>query len=389
MTHTKYDEAIEIAEGEHTSMGHRCRTFAAAMMIVVLSALPVAALEFDTIYITNIDTHGAVVVWNTDAPTNGQVAYGLNLKEANRVSLVLDSSKGHRTFLGGLLEGEYYVVRITARDTGSGAVLSNWYAFRTLGIPAPKVVEFQIEKLTIEGGTVVWKSNIPVRGLFECGYDTTYKFKKEEKEFGAIHQVTITRFAPRRRLLYRITGEDDRGLKMPEWKGDFLTAENNVAVGAPVTGTFIRNPEPSFITDTPSILSRVTDGLLDYYKGMSTSGDPSDTDQWVEIDLGRIEVVKNVLTYWRELAYPQMFTIRASINQIRWDTLGDTFNASTGELVRSRTGDPVLEHIVDAQKRIYRYVRVEIPKGSPYYKRFDKYKFVQLFELKVYPQDLD
>ena len=355
------------------------------MLVCCLMPFSAYGLSFDTVAIENIDTHGAMIRWVTNAPANGTIYYGNSTAEATQVTITLDNQKNHWTPIYTLREGEDYVFRITARDTAGVMRQSDWHMFRTLGVPAPKITNVDFVEITREGGRAVWRSNIPVRGTFECGYDTTYGFRTLEKKFNKAHEVTIKRFNPRRRVLYRILAEDARGLRAPQWRGEFMTAEHNIAVGSKVTGTFVRNPEPSYVKDTPPIIERVTDGGMSYFENMATSGDPDSDTQWVEIDLGKIHDASEILTYWRALAYPKKFSLRISLNRENWYDLGDTFDASTGKTFRSATGDPLWEHEALLGNRILRYIRLEVPKGAPYYKRFDGYKFVQLFELKVYP----
>ncbi|MBI4178787.1 discoidin domain-containing protein [bacterium] len=346
------------------------------------------ALTFDTIQIASVDTHGAQIRWVTDAPSNGNIYYGLRVGEATRTMLVIDQAKDHLTGLYGLEEGENYVFRITARDTAGKRETSDWHTFRTLGDAAPRIVKVDQVHPRMDGGKFVWRANVPVQGTFECGYDTTYGFQTEEKTYNIAHEVLVQRFRPRRRIQYRITARDRRGREAPEWIGTFTTAEDNIAAKAKTTGTFTRNPEPNFIPDTPPIIDRITDGALNYFHSMATSGDPDKDTQWVEIDLGKIQIVGQVLTYWRQLAYPLKFAVKGSLDGERWVDLGDTHNAATGAVVRSYTGDPVLEHVVPVGGMVLRYVRVEVPKGAPYHKRFDNYRFVQLFELKVFPPEM-
>ena len=348
---------------------------------------PAYGLSFDTIYETRVDTHGVLIVWQTDTASNGNIEYGLGTADANQMSIEMTMALQHQTSIYGLLEGEDYMFRIRARSRTGGQAQSPWHRFRTLGIPAPKILEVAVVEATPEGGTLVWRSNIPTRGTFECGYDTSYGFQQTDDRYGAAHEVIVKRFNPRKTIHYRVRAVDERGLEAPEHAGTFVTAERNIAVGAKVTGTFTRNVEPSYIKDPPPILDRVTDGGLDYYTGMASSGDPKDADQWVEIDLGKIAFVSDIVTMWWQLAYPKKFSVKLSLNRETWRALGDTYDASTGQTAKSRSGDPLWEHFAQAGSVLARYVRIDIPQGAPYERRFPKFNYVTLFELKVYPPE--
>lgn len=349
--------------------------------------VPAGAITFDTVTVERADTHWAVILWVTDVPSNGTIYYGKGEGSADKVMLGLDVDKLHRTSLFGLEEGENYVFRITARDTGGVTKTSKWYGFRAMGVPHPRILRVEQKELTKQGGTFVWHANIPVKGSFECGYDTSYGSKTVEKKFNIAHEVTLKHFYPLSRIHYRIRAEDKRGLQAVELLGEFTTSEHNIAVGSKCTGTFVHNPERAYIVDTPPIITRVTDGGMSYFHNMACSGDPDEDTQWIEVDLGKLTTAGKFLTYWRQLCYPKKFSLQISLNGEIWQTLGDTFDASTGKGTRSSTGDPLYEHVVDVTSRVVRYVRLTIPKGAEYYKRFPSYRFVQIFELKVYPPE--
>ena len=343
-------------------------------------------MQFTSLRVDAIDVHSAVIVWQTSIPSNGRIDYGEDLSAANRVALAVDVDTFHRTLLFGLREGEDHVCRVFASDTQGAQIRSGWTSFRTLGIPAPRIVRVDIKEQTWKGAHLEWISNIPVKGGLECGYDTSYGYSKKETAFGRVHEVHLDRFSPRRTVVYRITARDARGKDIPPYPGKFQTAEHNIAGGCTVAGTFFRNPDRPFITDSPPLLQRVTDGRTSYFTGMATSGNPAEETQWVEIDLGSIQDITHILTYWRRIAYPLNFTLKGSLDGDRWYGFGDQFTES-GSAAVSETGDPMIEHLAAIGQYAIRYVRMEVPKGAAIFKKFDNYNFVQLFEVKVYPME--
>jgi len=356
-------------------------------LIVCLWSSRSFGFVFESAVVSRVDTKSATIEWTTDVKTSGTMYSGKGPDAASKVTIGLDVDTWHRTYLFGLEEGEDYVFRITAREAGGPPKTSSWYGFRTLGIPKPRILKVEQKQLGKDGGVFVWHANIPVKGVFECGEDTTYPYKTVEKKFNIAHEVTLRRFYPLRRVFYRIRAEDARGLQAPAFHGEFTTAEDNIAVGAKVSGTFTRNPEPAYIADSPPILARVTDGGMNYFHNMACSGDPDEDTQWLEVDLGKFTTVGQILTYWRQLCYPQKFSLHLSLNRENWYDLGDTFDAAAGRVARSASGDPLYEHVAGAGNRIARYIRLTVPKGAPYYARFPSYNFVQIFELKVYPPE--
>ena len=336
-----------------------------------------------------IETHSVGIEWTTNIPSNGRIDYGEDIRNANRVALAIEVDTAHRTMLFGLREGEEHTYRLFASDTEGRQIRTNWLSFRTRGIPDPRAVQVQVKNRTWQGGEVEWVSNIAVKGQLECGYDTQYGYSQKESAFGTVHQVTLDRFSPRKNIYYRITAKDARGKSIPTVAGFFQTDELNIAKGAPVKGTFYRNPDRPYIPDTPPLMDRVTDGNTGYFLGMATSGDPDLETQWVEVDLGSIKDVSEILSVWRRLACPEKFSVKGSLDGDRWYEFGDTFSALDGRPGVGQTGDPIYTYSVSIGQYALRFIRLEIPMGAPYYKKFDNYNFVQLFELKAYPPETD
>lgn len=366
--------------------------------LIILSVFCVARAEADDAglsftggKVASVDTHTVVIEWQTNVPTNGRVDYGEDVHSANRVALVIDLDTFHQTLLYGLREGEEHVYRVFASDTRGRDIRTNWMSFRTSGVPAPRITKVDIHEITWHSATIIWTSNIPVKGKLECGYDTAYGYSKQESKFGMRHEVRIDQFSPLKTIAFKISAVDKRGLYAVPYEARFQTEELNIAQGAAVRGTFHHNPERPYITDSPPILQRVTDGSTSYFKGMSTSADPADTDQWVEIDLGEIKDAAAIVTIWRRLAYPKQFRLRGSLDGERWYEFGDTYSADFGTTItsHSQTGDPIWIHTASIGQYSLRYVRLEIPQGAPYHKKFQNYTFVQLYELKVYPPEPD
>ena len=135
------------------------------------------------------------------------------------------------------------------------------------------------------------------------------------------------------------------------------------------------------------MLSRITDGTLDYFKGMATSGDPKNADQWVKIDLGDIFTLDKILTFWRGTAYPNQFSLLVSLDGKAWKTISDDLDAGRGEISRSESGDPLMIVTTDAEKSMARFVKLFVQKGARCYQKHRNFHFVQLFEIKVYPAE--
>lgn len=344
-------------------------------------------LRFAGISVKNLGAHEATVVWKTNHPSSGRVRFGETpAMEHSRTRM--SSQSRHRVRLTGLHEGTRYGFRVYAWDNSEHRIKSQVVFFRTRGTPAPEVKRVRVVKRTLEGGIVRWVTNTPTRAVFKSGYDTPLRFKTVHDSPTRYHQVNLKRFHPGRRILYRITSEDTRGRRGRTNVRDFRTRENNVAWNKPVRGTFDRPifgvPEDAR-GETP-FLRRVNDGRFGYQHGTATSGDPADTVQHFTVNLKKLYRPDRAVLYWRDLAYPEQYSLYGSKTGRRWDLLAKTLNAGTGKHMR-KGGILSYRQVVDFDTdELYQYIRVEIPKGADYYAKYPQYKFVQLQEFKLFPR---
>lgn len=165
----------------------------------------------------------------------------------------------------------------------------------------------------------------------------------------------------------------------------FMTKENNVALKKKVQGTF----DSKFIGDVfeleGDVLSRVTDGDFDYKTGMAVSSkNPLEEEQWVLVDLESTYPIKDIQTYWRALAYPSSYEVSLSVDGKSWSPAKKVMNDSGSETIGSM---PMKVSKFDFKGQKARFVKISVPKGTKCYQRFDSYKFVQLVEMKVHPQE--
>ena len=181
-----------------------------------------------------------------------------------------------------------------------------------------------------------------------------------------------------------VEGEDEFHNKISE-KGSFVSEEKNIALNKKVTGTF----NGKYIADKfkleGDVISRMTDGVLSYRTGMSVSGDPSKNNQYFIINLGELEFIDKILIYFRALCYPQNFSVSISKNKKDWKKIVKNANAEYGGTGLSGTGDPMKIVSIDANGEQIQYIKFFMKKGSKFYKKYDLYNFIQIFEVKVYP----
>lgn len=344
-------------------------------------------LRFASISVVKRGQHEATVVWETNHPASGRLRFGTNPAMKNSRTRMTPRSR-HRFRLTDLREGTRYGFRVYAWDGSKHRIKSQVVFFRTRGTPPPEVKRVRVVKRTLEGGIVRWVTNTPTRAVFESGYDTPLRFKTVHDSPTRFHQVTLKRFHPNRDILYRITSVDTRGRRRLSGIRRLRTRENNVAWEKPVRGTFDRPifgvPEDAR-GETP-YQRRVNDGRFDYQLGTATSGDPADTVQRFTINLEKLHRPGRAVLYWRDLAYPEKYSIHGSRTGRKWDVLARNLNAAKGKHTR-KGGILSYRQVVEFDTdRAYQFIRVEIPKGAPYYGKYPQYKFVQLQEFKLFPR---
>lgn len=182
----------------------------------------------------------------------------------------------------------------------------------------------------------------------------------------------------------RILFTDEKGTVLSK-DAVLETLENDIALKKPVEGTFTgKYIADNFILDG-DILSRVNDGSFDYRSGMAvSSNNPAISDHWVIVDLQKSYPIRSVITFWRSLAYPLAYQVSLSIDKKTWTSLKNVVSPYTDQLAVNL---PMKVGETAYKGENARFVKIFIPAGTKCYQRFDNYSFIQLMELKIYPQE--
>lgn len=205
-------------------------------------------------------------------------------------------------------------------------------------------------------------------------------------ESGVDNYVTLSGLKPKTTYFYQVKASDYSAASVASKALTFVTRGDNVALNKKVTGTFTALPPKDKFVKTGSdadLLQRVTDGSMNYFNGMATSGPVPSADQYVVIDLGKSYSIKNITSFWRSLAYPNSLTIQVSSDNSTWTTLADGVDVGAGGFARSDNGDPMQVISMDSTLS-GRYVKLLVSKGSAFFHKHADWDFVQLMEVKVF-----
>jgi hypothetical protein len=348
--------------------------------------------DLDRVKVYGFETEGitensAVLKWKTSLPIKTNLLYGFShdrMKSPSSPSF--EQRLDHQIRLTDLLPGiEYMVWIIDGTDTLIGAASGRPFTFKTRGEPYPFANAIRVATGR-DTASIGFSTPIPARAWINWkAEDGSASGVAESPRLAKAHRVGIDGLRPRTPYIFEVVTEDGGGRRVATPIVNFATLENNVAIGARATGTFSILNEDQLMEDTRPALERITDGRNDSFKGMATSGDPADTDQWIEVDLGREVSLSSIETVWRGNAYPQRYYIMTSRDRENWLYPAFDLDAGAGAFERSTRGDPLRRvAVAPASEEPVRYIKILILKGSPYFVRSPYWRFVQIAEIEAH-----
>jgi hypothetical protein len=359
---------------------------------VALEVAPTAVIKVSEISIEEIEENAATIRWRTDLPAKTELLYGFRPTSMHSGGdPAYEFSMDHVVRLTGLLPGtDYQAWILIGRDSAVGAAPNRPLTFRTAGAPLPYATGFRHE-LGRDTAVIRFVGNVPARAVME--------WREQGSGAAAVctapatggdayvteNSVVLTGLAPRVTYEYQVMTTDTRGRSTATPWISFATSPFNIAAGRPATGTFTELSDEQAAGDTRPALDRITDGRNDYFRGMATSGNPRDTDQWVEVDLGAPSLVNTIEMVWRGNAYPRDYYVMTSADGAHWAYPGFGLDAGAGAPERSTGGDPLrrVSLAVDVTAPV-RFIKVFVPRGSDYVVKTPSWRFVQLAEVEAH-----
>ncbi|MFH1097828.1 MAG: discoidin domain-containing protein [Candidatus Desantisbacteria bacterium] len=353
-------------------------------------------IEIVKMSVTDIGDNYARIQWETATETTGQVLYHPVREFQNNFAISIGMETTHSIMLNKLLAGTVYQYQVSVRDSVGSTTVSPWATFTTTGIPLPLFDELCVGSLTKTTAIITSKTNVPTKLWVEYGtdteegqpqglplqlYDNKLMIRGDLRDF---YQIQLDGLQPDTTYRFRLTAYDNDCHEVMSTDHKFTTLEDNIALYATVTGTFIECPDDKYISRDKGFLERITDGNTNYFTGMATTGDLTIQDQYIIIDLGSIQPIDRIKVYWRRLAYSRDYSVKISNDGENWGTLASGINAENGIDELSDTGDPMKVVLTEGDGKEARYIQVFVASGSDFFHKHEEWRFVQLMEVKVY-----
>ncbi|MBP7652333.1 discoidin domain-containing protein [Candidatus Dependentiae bacterium] len=323
---------------------------------------------------SSISLNTAVIEIQTDTECYSRLMFGEKENKLSNILLQTDMTKKHRYEISNLSEGTKYFYKIEyytdvfKQSSGIGN-------FVTLGIPSPFINEMKVIS-DIRKIKFLVKTNIPIKYEIEIN-----NIKLIDSEYKTEIDFDIDNLKPGTEYLYSLRIYNEKNVEHTE-TGKVRTRDNNMALYKKTEGTFNINPEEKFIKNEPPIIDRITDGKLNYFTGLATSGNIKTDNQSIIIDLEQDTEIEKIKVYWRGLAYSKNYLIMLSKDKKKWELAEKNIDALKGIQMLSESGDPVFMNEISINKS-GRYVRLWIPQNSDFYCKHNHWNYVQIFEIEI------
>lgn len=162
---------------------------------------------------------------------------------------------------------------------------------------------------------------------------------------------------------------------------EFQTIPLNLALKKPVWGTFSRMPESKFIDDTSPALTRLNDGVIGWYSGMTMSDEIDRADQMAFINLEKRKDMRSFKVYWHASYCPVRFYFVYSTDGVAWFSLERSEKYYLSSIAKDST--PLF---IDSFKTNInaQYIGVLVKKGETLKARRALRNYLGLMEIEAY-----
>jgi hypothetical protein len=357
---------------------------------------PAWAVQEATEQSLTISTDTARLTYRLPEPVSVQVFYGENFQSPDRSYAGTGVSNTIEVELDELTPGTAYYYRANFEGRNGQRLFFRTGWFRTQGVGPLKIeavralpgvsgAAFRVLASRQATGEIILSpasGRRIARPLSPAGTDVITGDLDLTRTVSVV-TASVSGLKPLTRYPFTLRIGDGSGAVAVQ-EGGFTTLELNLALKKPVSGTFTNHDLADGTSLSGDVIGRAVDGNMNYHSGMSVSGDPSLEEQWLVLDLGAQTRIGAVVTFWRSLAYPGSYLLSFSADSRKWTAPLRVDAQPEDRLVETM---PMKVFTTALKKRKARFLRLSVPAGTLCHRRFDKYEFVQLVELKVFPSD--
>ncbi len=370
------------------SMAKLVRT---AFILYILAFVFASYLNADKLIysvVTNITENYVIIKWKTDQLSTGSVAYGEDSARLHNQAFSIGEAINHQILLNNLQKGTVYYYEISCnfqyKANKPVVVKSGIKTFLTAGNPLPVITKNEVSSQSKEYVRIKWEANAAVLSSLIYVKEGEINRNVIPMEETASGEFLISGLKPSSRYYYFIQIVNKDNITNNTEIKSFSTLEDNLALGKTVSGTFTNYVYEDGLFDmSPNSLQRITDGRVDYFKGMSVSGDIRSNNQQIIIDLGKKTKISKVIVIWRALAYSTEYNVEISEDLKVWKTIASQLDAD--KVPRTyMSGTPVKVQEIQFPTKEGRYVRLTAIK-SKYFSKHGKWNFIQIHEIKIFP----
>lgn len=204
--------------------------------------------------IETVDHESAVVVWQTELNSTGQIFYGLSTESLDLSRASDEASRNHRSKLTKLIANTTYYLRVIAANSEGDLTESAVISFTTKALPpvAPTLLAGpNVVDITDSSAVVEWQTDKATIGLVEIeGIGQFENFTSTTQ-----HQIPVNGLAPSTTYVASVIATDRFGLSCERTSVEFTTS----ALPDTTAPVFISGPALSSVATTSAVVDFCAD----------------------------------------------------------------------------------------------------------------------------------
>ncbi len=322
--------------------------------------------------IKDVTENSVVISWKTEEPSQDHIV--MARERRGRRTKIVDAGykKNHTAFIKNLEKGHWYEFIIVSETPDGRKIESDVFRFRTRGIPYPEFVLVKSPSITPHSADIKADTNVPTKANLTLRFPSGEVKKFSSDTFKTNHTFKVSGLKQETVYSFMVSAVDRFGNEVSTSWLSFTTPANNIALGKRVFGTFNNTSKDITSHGGYNSITNVVDGDLNYFTGMAVSFKVANADQYVVVDLGKVEPVKRIDVYWWGLAYSRDYQIDVSDDGKNWRVIERGIDAEDGSEVRSPRGDLLVKQSIVSKFRA-RFVRLLARAGSSVGTRIKKW----------------